>query len=109
MGHFVETLNKVAAEKHIKSWLIENGYSDITKELLAAKENALKANGKTENILVQIRAYSHPHRPFKLSEFEADVLSRRAKKLKAIAYAVYVILDDDGELSEELIWDRLSK
>lgn len=108
MGHFVETLNKVAAEKHIKSWLTENGYSDVSKELMHSNENALKATGKVENILIQVRAYSHPNRPFKLSELEVDVLCRRAAKVDAVAYAAYVILDDAGELTEEIIWDRLS-
>lgn len=109
MGHFVETLNKVAAEKHIKSWLTENGYSDITKELLAAKENALVADGKSENIIVQIRAYNNPNSLVKLNTAEAEELRQKAKKLKAVAYAAYVILDDDGELSEDIRWDRLSK
>jgi len=106
MGHLVETLNKVAAEKHLKAWLAENQYSNISKELLQANEYAFSATGKTENILIQIRAFSYPDKPFKLSKYELGLLVKLAKKIKLVAYAVYVVLKDDGELSEDIIWER---
>ncbi len=108
MGHLVETLNKVAAEKHMKAWLAENGYSNTSKEILQANEYAYIATGKIENVLIRIRAFSYPNKLFKLSEYEIDVLIRRAKKLNLVAYAAYFILTDDGELSEEITWERLN-
>ena len=99
---------KLAGEKHVVTWLTENGYAAILKEMLRSDEYALKASGKIENILVQVRSFVHPHRPFKLSNFEVDLIARRAAKLKLVAYAAYVILNTDGNLAEDIIWERLS-
>ena len=108
MGHLIVTLNKVAGEKHMKSWLAENGYSSIIKENLNSADYAFIASGKLENIMVQVRAFTFPHKPLKLSEFELDVLTRRAKKFKLVPYAAYVILDESGNLHEDIIWERLN-
>lgn len=108
MGNSDSPKIKSEGEKHVEQWLTENGYSNLSKEPLQLNEYALKANGRTEHILVQIRTFLHPHRPFKLSEYEVDLLTRRAAKLKLIAYAAYVVLDDSGDLLEEISWERLS-
>ena len=99
---------KLAGEKHVVTWLTENGYTDVLIETLKSDEYALNASGKIENILVQVRTFLHPHRPFKLSNYEVDLISRRAAKLKLVAYAAYVILNTDGNLNEDIIWERLS-
>ena len=99
---------KLAGEKHVVTWLTENGYADVLIETLKSDEYALNASGKIENILVQVRTFIHPHRPFKLSNYEVDLISRRAAKLKLVAYAAYVILNTDGNLNEDIIWERLS-
>ena len=99
---------KLTGEKHVETWLIENGYTDVLIETLKSDEYALNASGKIENILVQVRTFLHPHRPFKLSNYEVDLISRRAAKLKLVAYAAYVILNTDGNLNEDIIWERLS-
>ena len=78
---------KLAGEKHVAAWLTENGYADVFIETLKSDEYALNASGKIENILVQVRTFLHPHRPFKLSNYEVDLISRRAAKLKLVAYA----------------------
>lgn len=100
---------KLTGEKHIEHWLADNGYSDVSKETLQLHEFGLIATGKLENILIQVRTCLFPNRPFKLSEYEVDILTRRANKLKAAAYAAYVVLGDNGKLSGEINWERLSK
>jgi hypothetical protein len=99
---------KLAGEKYVITWLTENGYADVIKEMLKSDEYALKVSGKIENILVQVRTFLHPHRPFKLSDYEVDLIIRRAAKLKLVAYAAYVILNTNGNLNEDIIWERLS-
>ena len=99
---------QLTGEKQVKLWLISNGYTDVLKEPLGADEYGLKATGSIENILVQFRTFLHPQRPFKLSDYEIDKLIRRASKLKLIAYAAYVVLDDKNELVGEINWERLS-
>ena len=109
MGHLVVTLNKVAGEKHMKNWLIENGYSNISKENLDSKEYAFLADGKLEKIIVQVRAFSEPFLPIKLSKPEISFLTKKAAKQKLTAYAAYIMLDDDGNLQKEIVWERMSK
>jgi hypothetical protein len=99
---------KLAGEHQVQQWLTENGYTEILKENLHSREYAIKALGITESILVQVRTFLHPHRPFKLSDYEIDLLTRRASKLSLVAYAAYVVLDVTGNLAQEIIWERLS-
>lgn len=97
-----------AGEKKVEQWLAENGYTNISKELLSATEFGLKAKGSIEDILVQVKTFLHPHRPFKLSDYQIDLLTRRAAKLNMVAYAAYVVVDAHAELLEEIKWERLS-
>ncbi len=106
MGHLIVTLNKVAGEKHMKSWLAENGYSSIIKENLNSADYALIATGQGEKIMVQVRAFTFPNKPVKLSEFELDVLTGRAKKFKLVPYVAYIILDESSNLHDDIIWER---
>ena len=98
----------LTGEKKVKQWLAENGYTNISEELLNATEFGLKAKGSIEDILVQVKTFLHPHRPFKLSDYQIDLLIRRAAKLNMVAYAAYVVLDANTELLEEINWERLS-
>ncbi|MEO6541397.1 MAG: hypothetical protein ABIN74_10415 [Ferruginibacter sp.] len=98
---------KLAGEKKVEKWLNDNGYTNISIETLHSTEQGIKATGTVETILVQVRTFLHPHRPFKLSDYEIDQLTRRAAKMEFVAYAAYVILDDKGDLVEEINWERL--
>lgn len=98
---------KLAGEKHVEQWLTDNGYTNIEKEELLIHEPVFSATGSIENILVRVSTFVYPNRPFKLSEFEADVLTRRAAKQQVTAYAAYVVIDNQNELSEDITWDRL--
>ena len=95
-------------EKQVELWLVNNAYNNVSKELLHPGVTGLKATGSVEDILIQVRTFQHPHRPFKLSDFEADRLIRRASKMKLVAYAAYVVLDKKNQLVGEINWDRLS-
>lgn len=108
MDDFVLQEVKIAGEKQVKHWLTENGYSSIELEILNTNESCLTATGSLENILVQVKSFLHPHRPFKLSDFETDILLRRAIKKKLIAYVAYVVVDENGNLCGEISWERLS-
>jgi hypothetical protein len=99
---------QLSGEKHVEQWLTDNGYSNVLKVLLQSNELGIKATGRIENILIQVRSFLYPSRPYKLSEYEVDLLSRRANKLKSKAYAAYVILDKSGDLMGEINWERLS-
>lgn len=98
----------LTGEKYVEQWLSENGYSNILKVPMQANENGIVATGRIDNILVLVRSFLHPHRPYKISEYEVDLLTRRATKLKLVAYAAYVVLDNSGKLTEEITWERLS-
>ncbi len=95
-------------EKHVEHWLIENGYYNMAKEPLQQNEQGIIATGKVENILIQVRTFLHPHKPFKLSDYEIDLLTRRALKLRLIAYAAYVTIDEDNNLATDIYWERLN-
>ena len=95
-------------EKFVEEWLTENGYSNIIKVPMQANENGLVATGKIDNILVMVRSFLHPHKPYKISEYEIDLLTRKATKLKLVAYTAYAVLDDDGKLAQDISWERLS-
>ena len=99
---------KLAGEKKVEHWLNDNGYTNVSKETLHSTEHGIKATGTVENILVQVRTFLHPHRPFKLIDYEIDLLTRRAAKMALVAYVAYVILDDKGDLVDEINWERLS-
>ena len=99
---------KLAGENMVEQWLKDNGYLNVTKEFLQSTEHCISAKGTLENIMVLVRTFLHPHRPFKLSDYEVDLLTRRASKLEVVAYVAYVILDDKGTLVEEIHWERLS-
>lgn len=98
----------LAGDKQVEKWLIQNGYSKIEKLELQLNDLAFKAEGNIQHILVQVKTFLHPNRLYKLSDFETDLLIRRAVKLQAVAYVAYVILDYKGKLMEEIKWERLS-
>jgi len=108
MVNFGSSEIKLEGEKLVEQWLTDNGYTVVFKETLQSNEYGISATGKTEDILVQVRSFLHPHRPFKLSDFEVDLLTRRASKLKLVAYAAYVVLDANGNLVGDINWVRLS-
>lgn len=98
----------IIGRKHVETWLTENGYFDIKKQMLQSNDYGFTAKGKIEGILVQIRTFLHPQRLFKLSDFEINALSAKAVKKGLIAYAAYVIVDDKNNLTEDILWERLS-
>lgn len=95
-------------QKHVESWLNINGYFDISKELIQPNDYGFVAKGSNECLLVQIRTFLHPQRPFKLSDFEMVALAGKADKLGLVAYVAYVIVNAENNLSREIIWERLS-
>ncbi len=99
----------LAGELQVEKWLLENGYSNVLKKTLQLHEHGLVATGRVETILVQVRTFLHPNRPFKLSDYEIDILTRRAAKLKLVPYAAYIVMDKNGTQAEDIVWERLSQ
>ncbi len=99
---------KESGETLVQQWLTANGYTNIENETLLLNEQGMKALGTIKNILILTRTFLHPNRPFKISDYEIDILTRRAARLKLVAYVAYVILNSDNELAEEIQWERLS-
>ena len=106
-NYYLPEIN-VIGRKHIEEWLIENGYFDIKKELLQSNDYGFTAKGKIEDILVQIRTFVYPQRPFKISDFEINALSAKAVKMGLVAYSAYVIVDEEDKLAADIMWERLS-
>ncbi len=96
-------------EKHVENWLIENGYSHFKIDRLRTNVRALQATGNMQSVLVLVRTVLHPHRPLKFSDYEIDFLTRRAAKKQLVAYAAYVVLNDNQDLAGEISWERLGK
>jgi len=94
--------------KHVETWLCENGYFDIRQELLQANDYGFIAKGKIEGIIVQIRTFLLPQRPFKLSDFEINALASKAVKQGLVAYVAYVTVDGQNDLAADIMWERLS-
>ncbi|HMU10860.1 MAG TPA: hypothetical protein PKC54_12680 [Ferruginibacter sp.] len=107
MGNLTSSEIELTGESHVESWLAQNGYSNITKEILFPKENEIRASGTVENIIVQVRTFLHPNRPFKLSEYETHKIMLRASRQKNRAYAAYVVIDESKNLVGDIIWERL--
>ncbi|MFM6924506.1 MAG: hypothetical protein ACKOU7_03320 [Ferruginibacter sp.] len=95
--------------KHVETWLSENGYIDIKQVLFNSKDSGFIAKGKIEGVIVRIRTFLYPQRPFKLSVFELNTLMVKAHKLKLVAYAAYVTVDSENNLAGEIMWERLSQ
>lgn len=106
-NYYLPEINNIGC-KYVEKWLIENGYFAISKQLLQTNDYGFAAKGEIEGILVQIRTFLHPQRPFKLSDFEVNALSVKAVKLGLVAYAAYVIIDGENNLPEDIVWERLS-
>jgi len=107
MGNLSSTEIELTGESHVESWLAENGYSNVTKEILFPKETEIRASGNLGNIIVQVRTFVHPNRPFKLSEYETHKIMLRASRHKNTAYAAYVVIDETKNLVGDIIWERL--
>jgi len=99
---------ELTGENHVELWLTRNGYTNIEKEILPSKETEIRATGTVENILVQSRTFLAPHRPFKLSEYAIDKITRRAINMNRVAYVAYVMIDSNKDLVGEINWERLS-
>jgi len=106
-NYYLPEINPVG-RKHVETWLSENGYFNIKQELLQSNDYGFTAKGKIEGLIVQIRTFQHPQRPFKLSDFEVASLAAKAQKLNLIAYAAYVTVDAENKLAGEIMWERLS-
>lgn len=96
-------------EKLVEKWLFDNGYSSIIKEDIQLNETAFHATGQFQNILVKVKTVVHPNRPFKLSDYDIDILCRRGIKLNLVPYVAYLVIDNDGNLVGEITWERLSR
>lgn len=107
MGNLVSTEIDITGESFVESWLTENGYSNILKEDLFPKEREIRATGKLGTIIIRVRTFLHPSRPFKLSEYEAHKIMLRASRQKDSAYAAYVVIDENKDIVGEIIWERL--
>lgn len=95
--------------KYVEEWLHQNGYSGISKQLLQPDDYGFIAIGQRESLLVQVRTFLHPRQPLLLSDAECDALVESAASLGLIAYAAYLIVDNENNLVGEIFWDRLSK
>ena len=103
----IEEINN-AGEKFVENWLSGNDYTNLAKENLQINESVITGKGRIETVMIQVKTFVHPQRPFKLSEYDIDKITRRAAKLKCIAYVAYVIIDDNKNLVGEINWERLS-
>jgi hypothetical protein len=92
----------------VEKWLSDNGYSNILPESIESDDHLLRATGKLETLLLQIKTSVFPLEPEKLSEKEIDNLTTKANYLKMIAYAAYVVIGFDGSIIGEIIWQRLN-
>ncbi len=100
------TENDLLGENFVRTWLTENGYTEIEQDRNHYKEIVLTAKGNLENIFVQIKTFVKPHRKYKISEFAIGKLKITAKRSKQIAYVAYVLLDENINLIE-IVWERL--
>lgn len=105
-NYYLPEINQIGL-KHVETWLTENGYYDISKALLQSNDYGFTAKGKLEGILVQIRTFLYPQRPYKLSDFEINALAAKAAKQGMVAYAAYVIINEKHNLAEDIVWERL--
>jgi len=98
---------ELTGENHVISWLNKNGYTNIEKDILPSNETEIRASGTVEHIMVQVKTFLDPHRPFKVSEYTVDKMTRRATNLNHVAYMAYVIIDLNKNLVGEITWERL--
>lgn len=94
-------------DKIVEDWLTENGYAGITRENLYMDKLCYLASSKSQQVIILVKTYLHPNRPAKSSEFEMDLLKRRAEVFNRVPYVAQVIVDINGEQVEEINWERL--
>lgn len=107
MGNLTSQDLEKAGEDHVEKWLSENGYSSISWETLFPADREIRATGSLGNMIILVRTFLHPNRPFKLSEYETHKITLRASREKYTAYAAYVIVDEDRKLVGDIIWERI--
>ncbi|WP_462221989.1 hypothetical protein [Ferruginibacter sp.] len=94
--------------KHLESWLLENGYSDIVIDKFGTDVADIHAKGLTENIIVEVKTALYPDEKTASSRTYKFALKELATKLEKIAYVAYLVIDKDKNLIGEIIWERLN-
>ena len=107
MGNLTSEKLELTGENHVEAWLKENGYENIVRAEAAPAEREIRATGTLGDMLIQVRTFLHPNRPFRLSEYESHKLALRAARIKNSASAAYVVVNEEGELVGEITWERL--
>jgi DNA modification methylase len=93
---------------HLENWLNDNGYKNIEVNIWQSGSADIKANGQTENILVQLKPVLHPNEQAALNGTDKFALKDLAERLERIPYIAYLIIDGDKNLVGEIIWERLN-
>jgi hypothetical protein len=96
-----------ASVPHLENWLILHGYSNLIVDEWLPGSIEIKANGLTENILVQVKAVLHPNEQASLNGTDKFALKELATRLERKAYAAYLVIDKDKNLIGEIVWERL--
>jgi hypothetical protein len=97
-----------AGVQHLENWLHENGYSEVTKGFLQATSADILANGKTENILVQLKTTLFPAEQALPNGTDKFALKELALRLDRVPYIAYLVIADDKSLIGEINWERLT-
>ena len=97
-----------AGVQHLENWLQENGYSGVTTGVWQAASADIMADGKAENILVQVKAALYLNEQAPLNGTDKFALKDLASRLERVPYIAYLVIAEDKSLIGEIIWERLT-
>lgn len=92
---------------HLENWLTLNGYKNIEVSIWQSGSADIKADGQTENILVQLKAMQLPGKRVEPNGTDKFALKDLAERHNRIPYIAYLSIDEDKNIKEEIIWERL--
>lgn len=98
----------MAGVHHLENWLQENSYGNITTRIWQAGSADVMADGKAENILVQVKTIVYPNEPELPNGTDRFAVKELAQRLERVPYIAYVVITDDKSLLGEINWERLT-
>ena len=93
--------------KHLENWLDQNGYTDIEIDNWQPGSVDMKAKGSLENIIVQVKTVQQPAQRTALSGTDKFALKDLAARLERIPYTAFIVIDENMNLVDEIIWERV--
>ena len=95
--------------KHVELALLYDNFSNVVRKIEEENENPhITADGVTMKILVKINASLHPDESIEMNDEEKIEIISKAIQEDRVAYATYLVINEDASLEGEINWQKLN-